>query len=175
MKSISTFLILFFFVGILNAQVILTSVRSGKVHYLPNEKAHFIGTLENKSNTEIKTSLNCRLVRHLDEVLPVGSRQITLRARSTIDVDFYYQLDGVEYGYEVNMWLEGDSNKTAEYFGVSQNVIKIGIMGDSPYQNYVDVFAWAPDDFGDLSPKGDTWWSGQGNYYYTKTELKSIN
>ncbi|MFA6471455.1 MAG: hypothetical protein WCU00_05370 [Candidatus Latescibacterota bacterium] len=171
MKWLSMLMFLLLFPGFVYGQTEIVSVRSGKIHYLPDERAVFIGTVQNSGSAEAKATVNCRLYRHLGEEITLGSRTVTVPPKGKADSEFSFPLDGVEYGYEVQMWLEGGGKKISDYFGVSRNVIKIGIMGDSPYANYTDVFAWAPDDFGNLSPKGEHWWSGQGNYDYTKARL----
>ena len=171
MKRIILLLFMLLYAGLAYGQVEVVSVRSGKVHYLPDEQAVFTGTVENRGSAEARVNVNCCLVRHLDVMLPLGSKTVTVPSKGKAEAVFSYPLDGEEYGYEVRMWLEGSDKPVTECFGVSRNVIKIGVMGDSPYANYNDVFAWAPDDFGDFTPEGEHWWSGQGNSGYTKTEL----
>ena len=40
----------------------ILSVRSQKVHYLPEEEARFIGEIENQGDRECEVSARCRLV-----------------------------------------------------------------------------------------------------------------
>lgn len=167
------FLTMVFFYSNLYGQIKILSVTSEKINYLPNENAQFTAALENQGSRASKVRIQCQLVRRINEVFNVGSKFVEIPANEKSDVTFEYQLDGVEFGYEVRMWIEGKSDVAREFFGVSQNVIRIGIFGNSDYQNYVDVFAWSPDSFGDHSPQDETWWSGQGNYDMSKTELKA--
>jgi len=42
------------------------------------------------------------------------------------------------------------------------------------YFNGFEKFFWAPDDFLDLTPEKEIWWSGQARYLETKTGLKGL-
>ena len=171
MKCIAVFLIFIMCYSVSWCQVRVLSVQSRKVHYLPYEKAVFTGEIENQGSKESDVTVHYQLVRRVNDIIDIGSRVVTIPPKSKSRVEFTYQLDGVEYGYEVQMWLDDESKKIREFFGVSRNVIKIGIFGDSEYQNYTDTFSWAPDDFGDLTPEGETWWSGMANYDMSRKEL----
>ncbi len=40
------------------------------------------------------------------------------------------------------------------------------------YANYVEFYAWSPDDFFDMTPEADYWYSGTGNYTVGKRDLQ---
>lgn len=42
------------------------------------------------------------------------------------------------------------------------------------YINHVEYFSWAPDDFFNLAPKEDYWWSGTHVYIKVKREMKAL-
>jgi hypothetical protein len=171
MKAVFSLLFLLLFSMPSYGDLHLVTVQSKKIHYLPDEKAVLLGTVENTGSLEANATVHCELVRKLDETIPLPVKTITIPPKSKAAASFEYPLGGVVYGYEVCMWLDGENKRMREYFGVSRNVIEIGIFGNSPYQNYIDLFAWAPDNFGNLSPKEDSWWAGQTNVLYTKKDL----
>ncbi len=144
---------------------------SKQIHYLPDETARFTGTLVNDGTADASVEVTCRLIRRLNEQVPVGTVSKTEAAKDTVEVAFDWPIDGVCYGYELQMEIPGQE-AVSDWFGVSANVVEIGIQGASDFANYQDVFAWAPDDFGDLTPDSEHWWSGQGNYDYTRTMLR---
>ena len=43
------------------------------------------------------------------------------------------------------------------------------------YNNHVELFAWAPDDFFNLAPDKDVWWSGTGTYLKFKRIILAEN
>ena len=157
----------------MNESIRLLSVSSQKIHYLPGEEARFFGEIENRQDRECEVSVRCQLIRRVHDLIDLGSRQVAIPAKSKTEIEFTFPLDGVEFGYEVQMWLEGDPRIGREFFGVSRNVIEIGIFGDSDYANYADIFAWAPDDFGDLAPEGESWWAGQGGNEFTRADFEA--
>jgi uncharacterized membrane protein len=94
---------------------------------------------------------------------PNGKRDVTWKA----------SLGREDYGAEIRVTLRDQPDTVRrDFFGVSAKVGKVGILGGSRFANYTDEFAWAPDDFGNLSPAGDDWWSGQGGGRRNKAALK---
>lgn len=83
-----------------------------------------------------------------------------------------------------------------EYFVTADNVWEVGLAGGHPvgftaehvktkeqvaaavdrfrqkYVNTYEKFFWAPDDFGDMTPDKDVWYSGQARYHERKDFLK---
>ncbi len=45
---------------------------------------------------------------------------------------------------------------------------------DGKYVNVIEKFSWPPDLFSDLTPETETWRSGQGSYYESKSMLREL-
>lgn len=150
----------------------LTDVRSRKTHYTPGERAGFVCTLRNRGTTPAAGSVAAVLVQDMETLQRLPPRQVTVPAGQTLTLEFKAKLGRTEYGQEFRAWLVGtESAAKCAVFGVSANVGTVGILGESAYANYTDEFAWAPDDFGNMSPATETWYSGQCGGLRTKTVL----
>lgn len=151
----------------------LESVSSKQIHYRPGETAVFIASVKNTGTTAVTVTVCCEVVYDLQQVLGRQQQPVTVKAGAAQQVTFQMPLGNTEYGHEVRVWLDGQAGAVKRaWFGVSKNVGKVGMLGRGAYTNYTDEFAWAPDDFGNLSPAQDTWWSGQVNRQWTKTQLQ---
>ena len=151
----------------------LVSVESRKVLYRPGETGVFTATLKNAGNSNLDARVQCVLIRDLDSRVSLGERSVPVPAGQQTNVQFNCPLGPDEYGYEVRMQLNGQESPRRDFFGVSSNVSRVGILGNgSRYANYTDTFAWAPDDFGNLSPKGEKWYSGQCGWQASRPDLQ---
>lgn len=149
----------------------IEDVRSAQVHCRPGETAQALVTLHNPDATAASVPVTCVLLHDLDRELARQTVRIDLPAGGRSELRFAFPLGGTEYGHEFRAWCGDAGDARSAVFGVSGNVGKVGILGGSAYANYIDVFAWAPDDFGDLSPSAAVWYSGQTGRRYTRAEL----
>jgi hypothetical protein len=171
------------------APVAVSSVSVHKIHYLPNEqvsaKAELLGGVAGGAFT-----FRAELVTELDAVREVFNADVKLAAGEKKELPFQFKAGAEEFGHELRCSLIGGSKEvvhsSSEYFGVSQNVYRVGITGRNvgqstreltperaetvmaanhkQYANYFECFAWAPCDYSDLTPKTEEFVSGQTQY-----------
>lgn len=159
-----------------------------KIHYLPGEQvsatAELIAGAAGGSFT-----FRAEVVTELDTAREVFTTNLQLAAGEAKSVPFQFKLSDAEFGHELRASLLAggkEIHSSAEYFGVSKNVYRVGITGRNvgqstrgltparateamdankrQYANYFECFAWAPCDYSDLTPKTEEFASGQTQY-----------
>ena len=157
----------------------------------------------NRGEKEISVGLRVWLTNDMDTVVGEKKQELTIPPKSLKIVPLEWE-GGVlaRYGHAMAAELSINGKVTAsgeEYFGSSMNVWDIGISGHHPeggqtarpnltmeslersvdnfrkaYLNTFEKFFWAPDDFANLTPKEDEWFSGQARYHESREKLKHL-
>lgn len=146
--------------------VSIVEVRTQQIHYRPDEPGRFSALIRNRGEAPYEGRLVWTVTWDVAKTADRGEQQVEIPPGDTVEVDWSCALDAMRYGGAVTAWLaDRPRDRTDSYFGVSANVGTVGLKGESPYANYTDTFAWAPDDFGNMTPEADRWYPGQLNYF----------
>ena len=182
--------------------VILTDIRSEKLFYSPEEKVTANLELWNRGNSTLEVQLRTWIEKGLDEQIGQQSSKIKLTAGERKSVAFSWAGKSLGiYGKEIvaNV-LEGNKVLAtgSEIFSSAASVWDAGIAGAHPvaftatlkteedaikrvntfrncYLNSFEKFFWAPDDFAEMTPQIEQWFSGQARYHENKERLKNLN
>jgi hypothetical protein len=161
-----------------------------KIRYQPGEQATIAVGVRNYAAAPRSWRVETELVRELDRVIPVDSRNLDIGpgAEQTFQCATPPLTD--LWGYAVRCRLfEGERTlaEGQEFFTVHSNLWAVLQAGSPPaqftaqitpenaaaaaernrrrYRNWVESGFWAPDEFGDFTPATERWWGGQGCYY----------
>jgi len=175
---------------------IVSEVDVQKIHYLPGQAAKASAVL--KASSAGTYQFRAALMAELDFAQQVFEQAVQLSVGETKKVDFSFKLDATrEFGHVLHCSLSR-AGKEVHYneaiFGVSKNVYRVGVTASvgvqgtrgltpelaesfmatakNSYANYYERFAWAPCDYSDLNPKEEEFWSGQTQYYSTRTATR---
>ena len=161
-----------------------------------------IGTvsLKNFSAVDESCTLTVKSVTRLAQERTLYSEDLTLPANAFEQRQVPLAFVSEDYGCEVYAELSRQGialNRMSDLASVSDNLWKVGIGGrmipsvvtstTNPnyiddmikrnvdhYANWLDMFFWAPDEWGNLAPVPDWWYSGQCSYFVRKENLKSL-
>jgi len=163
-------------------EVVIESIRPNKILYNLNENASARIVLTNKSSVEQKGTLVLTELRGVDASRNVGRIPVTLSAGQTgRAVSAAWNVGPWMYGREIRVDFVTDGKKVSsasEFYQVADQWLRTNIIaGWKPgknlpqnlgmfesYCNHGMHFSWAPDDFGDMTPDVDGWYSGQALY-----------
>ncbi|MHB9129597.1 MAG: hypothetical protein ACYDBB_00720 [Armatimonadota bacterium] len=152
------------------------------------------GVAEILNNTEVNKALSLRawITNDLDQVVGLQQRTVNLPPFTRLRVEFTWKpalLAPYGHAMVIEVLLDGKLvAKGEDYFSTADNVWAVGIAGNHPmgytaqasglpaiegsverfraaYTNTFEKFFWAPDDFGDMTPSKEKWFSGQVRYY----------
>ena len=174
-------------------------VLPNKVRYLPGEQGRVQVTLRNNSITEQAAEVAGDMVQELARVTPLAPQKVTLPARKETAVEILFTAPTHEYGAAVRVRALQDGAVRAQAqdaFAVARSVWPVAIgahltmmdMSGRPWQdppkdikiareryfNWWEKMFWPPDDWGDMTPTGESWFSGQGGRYEVKKVLKEF-
>lgn len=171
------------------APVAVASVTTDKIHYLPGEpvraSVELLGGVSGGAYQQ-----RDEIVTGLDTVREIQTTAVQLAPGERKVLGFVFKPDAGEFGHELRCSLLNSAGEVVHsssvYFGVSQNVYRVGITGKNvgqstreltperaesvmaanhqQYANYFECFAWAPCDYSDLTPKTEEFASGQTQY-----------
>jgi len=169
------------------------------VHYAPGADTYADVTLVSYADAPVDCELSLEMLQELDQREEVGRKQVTLEPRAKKVVRFDYNVGKQEYGRELRATIRVDGqpvSSASEFFGVSEQVWKVGICGRGwpaggsygwrkrvdwlvkanrqNYANFYEEFAWAPSDYDDMTPDTEEFWSGQTQYHGTITDCKAV-
>ena len=169
-----------------------------KIHYEPGSDTYVDITVQNYQGVPIEGELELEMLYELDGRKEIGRRNIHVEAGGQTTTRFEFNAGKEEFGRELKATLlvNGKPVHSAnEYFGVSEQVWKIGISGwgwplssfgmkkrvdflvqknRENYANFYEQFAWAPSDYCDMTPDTEEFWSGQSQYHGTITDCKAV-
>jgi hypothetical protein len=162
------------------------------------------GSVAVLNNTEAAKRLTVRawLVNGLDAVVGRQEKAVEIPALATGTLTFTWKAALVSpYGHALYVEVVQDGQVIAwadDYFVSHENVWAVGIAGGHPvgftaehvkdlagieaaverfrtrYTNTFEKFFWAPDDFADMTPTSEKWYSGQARYHEQLDRLKHL-
>jgi len=159
------------------------TVVSTKILYDVGEPVSGTATLTNSTKTPVQVTVRAWLEWQLDEKTKSQETKLTVEPGKTATAVFTWKKVPVQFGYamKAEALRVGQPALTAEnYFQVTDNLWKTGLISAlgkydksradldnrlSQYYNVYEVFFWAPDDFLALTPKVNSWYSGQARYH----------
>ncbi|HWE02713.1 MAG TPA: glutamine amidotransferase [Tepidisphaeraceae bacterium] len=183
------------------SNALVTDVDVDKVHYLPGETVNANCTIESFSaDAAGPAKLIAELVNEVDHHRTVFEKDLQLESGKPLAVTFNFKLDDTtEFGHELRCTLTRNGqaiHSNDQVFGVSKNVYRVGITGSAgpqdrshytekdadatarankaAYANYFECFAWAPCDYCNLTPKTESFFSGQTEYHGSVSGFKNL-
>ena len=179
------------------SDVDITRLEVDKVRYKPGEKARVSVEVRNHSDAERALQLETVFVSDLDTVIPVDQRAVKIPPDGRDAFECAGPAFIAPWGYAVRCRVSEAGKaliEKSECFTVHSNMWGTMIAGRGPaqftahvtrenavasaldnkrrYRNWVESGFWAPDEFGDFTPKTEFWWGGQGCYYGSRTGTK---
>jgi len=189
----------------------ISALKCKKIHLRRGETQTCTVLVSNYTASPQELTLKLGAVTRINEVRPLRSWSLTLEPGASRALEHSWSVGQQEYGRQVQaVLMRGDEvlDSEEEYFGVSDNIWKLGNRArhrvydplvpavnyihwsglctpeliekyfrqsvDGTYVNVMEKFSWAPDFFSDMTPQQETWRSGQGTYYESKSMLKLI-
>ena len=183
--------------------LLLTDLRPEKLFHFPEEKVRARAQLWNRSDAPVEITVAAWIERGLAETL--GRQEQRLRLGAGEKKEALFEWDGRKlgpYGKAVVAEVLRDGKRIAtgsDPFTSASNVWEVGIAGGHPVaftadladdpaaieravnklrENYINTFEkffWAPDDFADLTPEVEQWFSGQARYHENRDRIKALN
>ena len=181
--------------------VFLTRVRPDKLFYYMGSPV--IGRVELVNTNADKRAVRVKvhLTQDIDE--PVGQKEqaVEVPPCATQRVEFTWEPGTLTpYGHAMAVEVMAGGTSIArgeEYFVAASNLWEVGISGNHPmgftadarspesveravdlfrdkYLNNFEKFFWAPDDFGNMTPTQQVWYSGQARYHERLDYLKHM-
>jgi hypothetical protein len=177
----------------------LLAVRPKWNLYKPSESAEFEVVAKNFSSEPQEAVLAVGVTGRLADWRE-GSRQtLALGPRQSRSIQVTVPLAAESFGTAVEARLLRDAqpfDRAQDFIGVHENPWMVGIGGTlqgdfigraktdavenlltrarHKYANWLEVFFWAPDDWGNLTPTADRWYSGQTSYLMRSDKLKDF-
>ncbi|OPZ86140.1 MAG: hypothetical protein BWY76_01082 [bacterium ADurb.Bin429] len=162
------------------------------------------GAVEVLNNTDAAKTLTVRawITDGLDTVVGKQEKLLEVAAFSKRTVAFTWEAKLITpYGHALRFEVAQDGKAIAsaeDFFVAHDNVWAVGIAGAHPvaytadhvkelasidaaverfranYTNTFEKFFWAPDDFADMTPTKERWYSGQARYHEQLDRLKRM-
>jgi hypothetical protein len=177
----------------------LVSVQPEKIYY--DAKAPITGQVALKNTTDaVQTArVTAWLEAGLGRKTPQQTQTVTIPAKQMVPVAFRWKAAPLGmYGYALQCRVEGAGAPLAghEYFTVCDSYWNVALSSSHPiaytagatekqitdrlaqlrseYYNGYEEFFWAPDDFADMTPEQETYYSGQARYHESANNLKLL-
>jgi len=162
--------------------LLVERVIPNKILYSLNENASAQVWLKNNSARAESGTLVATEVRGLNDSREVARLDVSLPPKSERkDISISWNVGPWMYGREIRLDFVRDGkvvSSASEFYQVADDWLRVNIIaGWKPdptgpkdlgnfetYVNHGMQFAWAPDDFGDMTPDLDGWYSGQALY-----------
>jgi len=161
------------------------------------------GFVEVLNNTEAAKTLTVHawITNGVDTIAGKQEKALEVPAFTRGKADFTWEAKLVEpYGHAMRFEVAQDGKVIAsaeDYFSSADNVWAVGIAGGHPmaytaqasglpaiegsverfrttYTNTFEKFFWAPDDFANMTPAKDKWFSGQVRYWERKDYMQHM-
>jgi hypothetical protein len=175
------------------------AVQPEKLLYRSVENGKLDVIVKNFAATTQSATLRVNLLSRLASAQEVAKTQLTLAAHESKLVSVSVPFAGQSFGCVTQATLaQGEAvfDRVENVVSVADNPWLVGVGGTlnpaevgaaSParldkivkdarqkYANWLEMFFWAPDDWGNLNPTLEEWYSGQANYYETKANMHGL-
>lgn len=196
------FLIFFVFLHtfFLYAGLEIVRIWPDKIVYKPGEKAKIDVEIMNSDNQPKNVNISLIVNYGIDGKDKLPTQTVYIQGKEKKKVEFIYQIpEDRKWGHQAVASIldsEGNILKTeSEYFSVGKNPWELGhymtcfnirgwkksgkadktvISYRQAYITAVEMFAWAPSDFDDMTPETEFWRSGQTGTTWSKEDLKYL-
>lgn len=180
----------------------LVKIFPNKVRYQRGEQGTVQVVLHNTTATEQAVTLEGDITQELALVTPLPQRKVTVPANNDLAIDLPFTAPARDYGCAVSVRVMQDDKEIAralDMCNVAENVWNValgaslnigsssgyawqtpeGLQNDlkksrANYFNWWEKMFWAPDDWGDLTPKEEKWRSGEGGRLEVKSTIKNF-
>jgi hypothetical protein len=177
----------------------ILGVQCQRSYYKPSESAEVELTIKNFSANEQTATLAVGCVGRLSDWQEASRQPIKLKGFESQNLKVAMPLKGQSFGCALEARLlrnDAVTDRGQEFIGVAENLWTVGIGGKlqgdfigratdkardallknarQRYANWLEVFYWAPDDWGNLTPTADQWYSGQASYLMSPGKLKDF-
>jgi len=171
--------------------VIVERVVPNKILYSLNENASAAVWIKNSGSEAAQGTLVAYETRGLDAQRKVATVNIALApGEERKNVSISWNVGPRMYGRELRVdFVSGGKtiSSASEFFQVADLWLRVNLVTAwkpadflpqdlglfETYNNHGMQFAWAPDDFSDLTPETDTWYSGQVMYHKSTEGMKA--
>ncbi len=182
------------------ASLLLIDARPRKLFSFTGTNIVGMVAVGNRGDAPVEVLVRGWLEHGLDDRAPIQEKEVTVPAGEAVEVSFEWP-PVPKYGHALVVELERDGQVIAtgrDYFTVHDSVWAVGIAGNHPvgftaehvsdmagieqaverfrdrYTNTFEKFFWAPDDFANMTPEKEQWFSGQARYHERSDRLKHL-
>ncbi len=183
-------------------EIYLLRARPDKLFSWQGEAVHGSATIFNNSDAAKPLTVRAWITNGLDSVVGRQEKTVEVPPFGKKQAEFSWPAAQVQpYGHAMNfeVMLEGKLIASGDdFFSSADNVWAVGIAGGHPvactadqvrdmagiesavesvrenYTNTFEKFFWAPDDFANMTPKTEKWYSGQTRYHEQWDRLKHM-
>ena len=172
--------------------------QSARIYYDADEPVTGRVVLENGGGKTQRVRVSVWLEADLDRKTTPRTRDVVLAAGKRASIEFHWPKASLGlYGYAMKWQVERDeavTMKGADYFTICDNYWNVALTYTHPFgytarystgqiaqqlrrlrarhYNGFERFFWAPDDFADMTPQRDVYYSGQVRYYESKPNIR---
>jgi hypothetical protein len=182
-----------------SADLKILGVQCQRSYYKPSESAEVELTIKNFSTNEQTATLAVGCVGRLSDWQEASRQTIKLKGFESQNFKVAVPLKEQSFGCALEARLlrnDAITDRGQEFIAVAENLWTVGIGGKlqgdfigrakdtardallknarQRYANWLEVFYWAPDEWGNLTPTADQWYSGQASYFMTPSKLKDF-
>jgi len=183
--------------------VYLAKVRPAKLFFWQGDPVAGEVTLVNNTDAAKKLAVAVWLTNDIAQRVGRQDKKLTVRPYSIAIVKLRWAGSVLKpYGHAMACEVRLDGkviSRGSEVFSTADNVWAVGLAGFHPtggytadrvksrkrvedcleiyrahYVNTFEKFFWAPDDFGEMTPSADVWYSGQARYHESAKWLKYL-
>jgi hypothetical protein len=177
----------------------ILGVQCQRSYYKPSESAELDLTIKNFSAKEQTATLVVGCVGRLSDWQEASRQTIKLKGFEIQYLKVAVPLKDQSFGCALEARLlrnDAVTDRGQAFIGVAENLWTVGIGGKlqgdfigratdkardallksarEGYANWLEVYYWAPDDWGNLTPTADQWYSGQASYLMSPGKLKDF-
>lgn len=182
--------------------ILLADVRPDKLFYFTGEPVNGVARLVNPGAEALTVELRAWLEQGLDRQTGNQAKSVTVPPGELIKAVFTWPPEAVaRYGQALRVDVLQAGQVVArggDCFTSHDSVWAVGIAGNHPvgftaehvkdmagieravegfrdkYTNTFEKFFWAPDDFANMTPEKEQWFSGQARYHERLDRLKHM-
>ena len=173
-------------------------IQVDRVFLLPGETQFATVTARNSGTVPARVSLAVSLFWDMARTRSVGKASLDVPPGSSAEANLAFPAGPGLFGYEARVSDTADANvaPASAFFTVHHNLWQVSMQGNgisaeglhnpattegerqqmaagarTSLCSHLELFAWAPDDFGALDPETNVWYAGQTSYPASKLAL----